>query len=86
MNRENIERWQHAHVFGQDQKKQGESRTLSVIILTSAMMVLVPRRPASENTRTSCNFRCHAFAMRLPCVCHAFAVRLPYVSLSLSLP
>ena len=40
MNRENIERWQHAHVFGQDQKKQGESRTLSVIILTSAMMVL----------------------------------------------
>jgi cation diffusion facilitator family transporter len=40
MYRESVERWQHAHVFGQDEKKQGESRTLFVIILTSAMMVL----------------------------------------------
>ena len=40
MYRESVERWQHAHVFGQDEKKQGESRTLFVIVLTSAMMVL----------------------------------------------
>ena len=40
MYRESVERWQHAHVFGQDEKKQGESRTLFVIALTGAMMVL----------------------------------------------
>ncbi len=40
MYRESVEHWQHAHVFGQDEKKQGESRTLFVIVLTSAMMIL----------------------------------------------
>ena len=40
MHRESLERWQHKHVFGQDEKKQGERRTLFVIVLTSAMMVL----------------------------------------------
>ena len=40
MHMESLERWQHKHVFGQDEKKQGERRTLFVIVLTSAMMVL----------------------------------------------
>ena len=32
--------WQHDHVFGQDRRRPGELRTLIVIVLTAAMMVL----------------------------------------------
>jgi cation diffusion facilitator family transporter len=32
--------WQHDHVYGQDQKKPGEARTLIVILVTAATMVL----------------------------------------------
>lgn len=32
--------WQHDHVFGQDQVKAGEKRTLIVVILTAIMMVV----------------------------------------------
>tara|TARA_R110001583_G_scaffold177955_1_gene333607 strand:+ start:1016 stop:1957 length:942 start_codon:yes stop_codon:yes gene_type:complete len=34
-----IEEWQHNHVFGQDQKRSGERRSLLVVGLTLAMMV-----------------------------------------------
>jgi cation diffusion facilitator family transporter len=33
-------RWQHDHVFGQDRRRPGESRTVIVIALTAAMMVV----------------------------------------------
>lgn len=32
--------WQHPHVFGQDRRRPGESRTLIVIVLTATMMVV----------------------------------------------
>ncbi len=34
-----ITQWQHTHIFGQDQIKSGERRTLFVIIMTGVMMV-----------------------------------------------
>lgn len=32
--------WQHDHVFGQDQERAGEKRTLMVVVLTAVMMVV----------------------------------------------
>lgn len=37
---ENIQLWQHSHTFGQDRKRPGELRTLIVIGITAAMMVV----------------------------------------------
>lgn len=39
MHSESISQWQHTHVFGQDQIRSGERRTLFVIIMTGVMMV-----------------------------------------------
>ena len=39
MHSENIHLWQHTHVFGQDRKHSGESRTLIVIAITTTMMI-----------------------------------------------
>ncbi|OGV95913.1 cation diffusion facilitator family transporter [Microgenomates group bacterium RBG_16_45_19] len=39
MHNETIAKWQHTHIFGQDQIKSGERRTLFVIIITGLMMV-----------------------------------------------
>jgi len=39
MHTETISKWQHTHVFGQDQIKSGERRTLLVIVMTGLMMV-----------------------------------------------
>lgn len=39
MHQHRIEAWQHDHVFGQDEKQPGESRTLIVVGLTLTMMV-----------------------------------------------
>ncbi len=35
-----VENWEHLHTFGQDQKRSGETRTIIVIVITSAMMVI----------------------------------------------
>jgi len=40
MHTERLEWWQHEHVFGQDQVKAGERRTLLVVLLTAAMMLI----------------------------------------------
>lgn len=40
MKEEFLQHWRHAHSFGQDQKRPGETRTLIVIALTAAMMVV----------------------------------------------
>lgn len=40
MHTESIAQWQHTHIFGQDQIRSGEQRTLIVIIITSLMMVV----------------------------------------------
>ena len=40
MHTENLETWQHDHVFNHDQKKAGERRTLAVVALTAVMMVV----------------------------------------------
>ena len=40
MNNKTIHRWQHEHVFGQDQVRPGERRTLWVIAITATMMVV----------------------------------------------
>ena len=39
MHTDSLENWQHEHVFGQDKKKPGETRTLIVVGLTAVMMV-----------------------------------------------
>jgi len=39
MHTDSLENWQHKHVFGQDKKKPGETRTLIVVGLTAVMMV-----------------------------------------------
>lgn len=40
MHGENLHLWQHSHAFGQDQRRPGERRTLIVIGITAAMMVI----------------------------------------------
>jgi len=37
---EQLERWQHDHVFNQDQKRSSESRTLLVVCITTVMMIV----------------------------------------------
>jgi cation diffusion facilitator family transporter len=39
MHTESIANWQHTHIFGQDEIRSGERRTLFVIIMTGLMMV-----------------------------------------------
>lgn len=34
----NLQRWQHPHTFGQEARKRGEGRTLTVVALTAVMM------------------------------------------------
>ena len=36
----NLQPWQHAHTFGQDQKRPGELRTIIVIVITATMMMV----------------------------------------------
>jgi cation diffusion facilitator family transporter len=40
MHTNSIAKWQHTHVFGQDQVRSGEKRTLIVVIITAIMMVV----------------------------------------------
>ncbi|OGX12957.1 MAG: cation diffusion facilitator family transporter [Omnitrophica bacterium RIFOXYB12_FULL_50_7] len=40
MHQTNIQPWQHAHTFGQDQKRAGERRTVIVTVLTAVMMLV----------------------------------------------
>jgi cation diffusion facilitator family transporter len=40
MHTETIAKWQHTHIFGQDQIRSGERRTLAVIIITALMMIV----------------------------------------------
>jgi cation diffusion facilitator family transporter len=40
MHREALDEWQHAHTFGQDVRRSGESRTFIVIAITGVMMVI----------------------------------------------
>ncbi len=40
MHTESIARWQHTHIFGQDQIRSGEQRTLIVIVITAVMMIV----------------------------------------------
>lgn len=39
MHTDRISKWQHTHVFGQDQVRSGERRTLIVVVMTGLMMV-----------------------------------------------
>ncbi len=40
MHTQELNEWQHDHVFGQDQHRAGEKRTLLVVALTAVMMVV----------------------------------------------
>ncbi len=40
MHTNRLDEWQHSHVFGQDQQRAGEMRTLFVVGLTATMMVI----------------------------------------------
>ncbi|MDZ4728546.1 MAG: CDF family Co(II)/Ni(II) efflux transporter DmeF [Xanthomonadales bacterium] len=40
MNRHESSPWQHDHIFGQDQVRAGEKRTLIVVMITAVMMVV----------------------------------------------
>jgi cation diffusion facilitator family transporter len=40
MHTDAMTRWEHDHVFGQDERRAGERRTLLVVILTAVMMVV----------------------------------------------
>jgi cation diffusion facilitator family transporter len=40
MHRRELDRWRHDHVFGQDQAKAGERRTLLVVLITAGAMVV----------------------------------------------
>ena len=40
MHTQRLDWWQHEHVFGQDQVKAGERRTLLVVLLTAVMMLV----------------------------------------------
>jgi len=36
----NLQNWTYDHIFGQDQKRAGELRTIIVIIITTSMMII----------------------------------------------
>jgi hypothetical protein len=40
MQSDQLHRWQHSHTLGQDLKRPGETRTLVVIAITAAMMIV----------------------------------------------
>jgi cation diffusion facilitator family transporter len=40
MHAQNLSKWQHSHVFDQDKKRAGESRTIFVVAMTAVMMVV----------------------------------------------
>lgn len=40
MHRDNLQHWMHSHAFGQDRKMLAETRTIIVIVITAAMMVV----------------------------------------------
>ncbi len=40
MHTQQLSRWTHDHVFGQDKKRAGEMRTLLIVALTAVMMVI----------------------------------------------
>jgi cation diffusion facilitator family transporter len=40
MHYDNIHRWEHAHAFGQEQRRPGEWRTMIVIVITTVMMLV----------------------------------------------
>ncbi len=40
MHTHRLNEWQHGHVFNQDQKKPGETRTLIVVLITASMMIV----------------------------------------------
>lgn len=40
MHTHHLHDWQHDHVFNQDQKRPGESRTLLIVVVTAVMMVV----------------------------------------------
>lgn len=40
MHEESLHRWQHSHAFGQHVRRPGETRTLVVIAITAAMMIV----------------------------------------------
>jgi cation diffusion facilitator family transporter len=40
MHKSSLDRWQHDHIFGQDQQRVGERRTLIVMAVTAVMMVV----------------------------------------------
>jgi len=40
MHEERLKQWHHAHAFGQDVRRPGESKTLIVIVITSVMMLV----------------------------------------------
>ena len=40
MHTHSMDEWSHGHVFGQDQKRPGESRTLLIVLVTAVMMVI----------------------------------------------
>lgn len=40
MQEEHLARWKHSHSFGQEKKRSGEFRTLIVIAITAAMMIV----------------------------------------------
>jgi cation diffusion facilitator family transporter len=40
MHEQRLQQWRHSHAFGQDVKRPGESKTLIVIAITAAMMIV----------------------------------------------
>jgi cation diffusion facilitator family transporter len=40
MHTDRLDDWQHSHVFDQDRKRPGETRTLIVVLITAGMMVV----------------------------------------------
>lgn len=40
MHTHQLNNWTHQHVFGQDQKRAGENRTLLIVVITAIMMVV----------------------------------------------
>ncbi len=40
MHAETLSEWRHDHVFGQDRRRPGETRTFAVVVITAVMMVV----------------------------------------------
>ena len=80
MHTQRLDWWQHEHVFGQDQVKAGERRTLLVVLLTAVMMTVEIAAGVAFGSMAlladGLHMASHATALGISVVAYVYARRL----------